>query len=204
MQIVQNDLNLVKLLLEGNSKATNHSRDLLETFKNGEVPSRWKSFATTTTSTQQFVSELSIRLKQISDLIDWDDFKTFKICLGKCFDPTAYITASRQMAAKDLNRSLESIFMSFSLTKPVSVPCFTVTGMKMIGADWKNSKLELKDEITAFELPVGYIAWNLDYKESNVSIPVYINPDRKQVLLFFGIDDTRVYEIVKRAVAIIA
>ncbi|SBS80798.1 dynein heavy chain, putative [Plasmodium ovale] len=123
------------------------------------------------------------------------------IWLGGLFYPTAFITATRQLAAHKLRKSLDDLELSILIGSSAKeefddVTHFTVTCLSIEGAQWNDSHkcLVLSDEL-AIDLPPVTLTW--EKKEDPIKkkvegsnsifldLPIYLDKSRNSFIGFW-------------------
>lgn len=145
--------------------------------------------------------------------------------------PEAFITATRQAVAQKHQWSLEELRLEVDINKHGDADAFAVSGkrnnfvtlavwttidptfyfcsgLKLEGAKWDNALQLTSTPLTKLELT--QIRWVLKtdvaaLKEDSVSLPVYLNSDRSDLLFVVNVDAkaSDKNKIAQRAVAIV-
>lgn len=178
------------------------------------------------TSVSAFIASMTLRLAQLERISTGN--QNSGVWLGGFFQPEAYVTATRQAVAHAKGWSLEQLVLGLDV-EDVTAEGFKVdgesshllglcekcqadvSGLKVEGATWKTGRLELNDG--QYEpLKTCQLVWRKsepggeEKKASTVNIPVYLNPDRADVLFSVdlecgGCDQA---EVAQRGVCLIA
>ncbi|PWA00630.1 hypothetical protein BB558_003315 [Smittium angustum] len=131
LNVVCDDLKQVIEVCSGKLKLTNHLRKLVSSILASTVPTHWLQVYTVARGIQisDWISGFVLRLGQVSSIISKaiafpDDASLYKsslldsIWLGGLFYAEAFITATRQVAAKQIGCSLEELSLQMNLTEP--------------------------------------------------------------------------------------
>ncbi|KAJ2009178.1 dynein heavy chain [Coemansia thaxteri] len=229
LAMVRADLAQLREACRGERKQTNRLRALLADFAAGAVPRAWlATYAVPRAcSLARWVADFADRLRAAHALArrihaePTDSIagavREQPVWLGGLLYPEAFITATRQAAAKRLACSLEELAIRLAVAAD-SPGGFAVCGLRIEGAAWDGGALALNDG-SAEPLGPCAIEWTRrssanEDQDRTVCIPVYLNTDRS-LLLFeahlplaapagsasHGPD---VSTVVQRAVAIVA
>ena len=120
LSIVGKDLEMILSVLDGKEKPTNHSRSLMQILRRGGIPEKWRqSFKIPQSfNCHQWVDNFQKRLNHfrlISDMKDSTTLDGRRIWLGGLFHPEGFLTATRQVTAKSLGISLESLYLDVNV-----------------------------------------------------------------------------------------
>ncbi|KAJ2510707.1 dynein heavy chain, partial [Coemansia sp. RSA 2049] len=225
---VRRDLAQLRAVCRGELKQTNHLRRLLADFGAGCVPRAWAGTYTVPRdcSLTAWVADFASRLEQSRELVERiersrsqshsspgaavREIQTHRVWLGGLLHPEAFVTATRQAVAKQLQCSLEELAISLSLDTSTSTSTgtstssggddpssFAVSGLRIEGAAWLPDRRALAlNDGAAERLGVCHLRWvrrsgsnaggraqHADPPAATAGIPVYLNADRS-VLLF--------------------
>lgn len=215
---VRRDLLQIGLLCKGEVKQTNLLRSLVGSltkggFPNntGMVPKEWIKYKIPReTSADQWMSDFSKRLAQIDSVCTTSSVQAPQnIWIGGLFMPEAFITASRQTVAQRNSWSLEELTLILDFGSSIGENEFSVAGLRVEGADFVGGSLVISDS-TSFKLDCASIKWiKKESKGAVVSLPVYLNSDRTDVLFVAEMDKERIGKVglatlVQRGVAFVA
>uniref|UniRef100_A0A0L8I729 Dynein heavy chain, cytosolic n=1 Tax=Octopus bimaculoides TaxID=37653 RepID=A0A0L8I729_OCTBM len=219
---VRQDLTDIMMVCSGEKKPTNHHRSMMDDLIKGIIPISWRRYTVPSGLTViQWITDFSERVKQLHNIITQTssggakELKNINVWLGKLFIPEAYITATRQYVAQANSWSLEELHLDVSVltgkTPPSPDDCsFALTGLKLQGAVCKENKLHLSSTIST-DLPSTLLRWvkkdDTFKKEHRVTLPVYLNAARVQLLftLEFETDGrTTEHEFYERGVGVIS
>ncbi|KAJ2368973.1 dynein heavy chain, partial [Coemansia sp. RSA 2610] len=201
---VRRDLEQLRRVCRGECKQTNHLRQLLADFNAGVVPQSWLVYTVPRgLALSRWIADFVQRLSQTQALAQsaLDPQARIDVWLGGLLFPEAFITATRQMAAKQLACSLEELQIAL-VREPAGV---AVSGLKLEGAVWSDS-VQLNDG-RAEPLDSCYLQWSKDACQDGVVVPVYLNGDRSLLLFQTSVPvgpSTDKQQVVQRAVAITA
>ncbi|XP_012938795.1 cytoplasmic dynein 1 heavy chain 1 [Aplysia californica] len=195
---VRRDLMDMIKVCDGEKKPTNHHRSMMADLVKGIIPSSWRRYNVPAGLTViQWITDFSMRIKQLQAISQATqsggarELKNLQIWLGGLFIPEAYITATRQFVAQANHWSLEELYLDVLVQSNKTVnldDCsFSITGLKLQGAVCKENKLQLSKTIST-ELPLTILRWirlegGKDLSEGKVTLPVYLNATRSQLLL---------------------
>ncbi|OLY80070.1 Cytoplasmic dynein 1 heavy chain 1 [Smittium mucronatum] len=127
---VTRDLDQLLKVCAGTLKLTNHTRDLVASFASSEVPGHWAQSYVLSHGIQlnEWISDFSKRVKQLSDkffdAVNMNDEELLahnvldNIWMGGLFYSDAFVTATRQAAAKKMGKSLEELELYLELLPP--------------------------------------------------------------------------------------
>ncbi|KAJ2744465.1 dynein heavy chain [Coemansia sp. BCRC 34301] len=215
---VRVDLLQLRGACRGELKQTNHIRDLLADFSAGLVPRSWlRTYAVPRAySLSRWMADFTDRVRSACRLADRiaagrlvvDVVRAESVWLGGLLYPEAFVTATRQAVAKQLGCSLEELAIRLTVGRPYGDQAFAVCGLRVEGATWTPDGMVLNDG-SHEALPDCFIEWARDHdatEEDNehVTIPVYLNTDRKDLLFEARMPFVSSSLVVQRAVAIVA
>lgn len=203
LHVIKNDLEYLDEILRGALPGSNHSRDLFASILKTEVPNNWKFRENTLTNINEYIFDFASRLEEVLSLARVDSFDGFGFNLSKMFDPAAFITATRQYAAKADNLSLEKMRVNLTLAEPKSETYFKISGLKLAGASIISSKLVLSDNVELNNIDTCYIHWTEDISRSSLHIPVYSNLQRNRVLFYYDCEVDEPSQFIMRSVAML-
>ncbi|XP_050499617.1 dynein heavy chain, cytoplasmic isoform X4 [Diabrotica virgifera virgifera] len=196
---VLHDLNDVLLICQGDKKQTNYHRLMLAELVRGIIPKNWHRYTIPKGCTvMQWITDFSQRVKQlqkVSQVVSSSgakELQSLPVWLGGLLNPEAYITATRQCVAQANSWPLEELHLDVTITDSTdkdSIPhdCFAVIGIKLQGAQCRNSQLLLTSSIM-IELPITLFRWvrmatgDEKLKEGKLSLPLYLNSTRTELL----------------------
>lgn len=110
LAIVRNDLITLRSVCAGQLKQTNSTRSLLSNLNKATVPAHWKRFNCQTLSVGTWINQFTKRV-----LMERKVGKSVEI--GLLFNPSGFITATRQLVAHTAGVSLELLHLSVQLEK---------------------------------------------------------------------------------------
>ncbi|KAG8185039.1 hypothetical protein JTE90_017062 [Oedothorax gibbosus] len=222
LQIVRRDLEDAIQICKGEKKQTNFHRSMISDLAKGILPSHWRCYTVPSGCTViQWITDFSDRIKQLQKVSTasisggTSALKNLHVWLGGLFNPEAYITATRQYVAQANGWSLEELAMKVSILNKDAKPAdldecsFGVTGLKLQGAECKDSQLYLTLTISA-DLPVTILRWikKTEGKSSGpeVTLPVYLNTMRSELLFTVNLpmaSQQKEHSFYERGVAVI-
>ncbi|KAJ3451774.1 dynein heavy chain [Anaeramoeba flamelloides] len=192
LKIVSEDLVQLSLLCKGRVKHSGYLKNLLKNLDQGLVPNNWKQYPIDEkVGVDRWILDFGKRIEQLITICKSKDLGRAKgIWLGGLFDPTAFLTATRQAAAHAKEWSLETLQLQVSIDskEKVTPQSFYLTELVLEGAAWQNNTLGVTDQIST-TLPKVLFKWvkNTEIVKKNIiTLPVYLNSTRLELL--FAID----------------
>jgi dynein heavy chain 1 len=182
-------------LSSGKGVISNWQKEILSCLGRGEVPPQWL-YKSSRLSPIAFISNMVGRYEQLLK-ISKSGYSN-PVWIGGLFDPEAYLTATRQLAAVELGISLERLVLSATLT--ANKGPFIVSGLEIQGACWKNEILHLDDDILYSPLPHVSLEWSIQ-PNSKAKIPVYSNSNKHETPLFYISSNLKQEDIVLGAIS---
>jgi dynein heavy chain 1, cytosolic len=205
------DIASLRGVCRGEVKQTNYNRALINSLTRGMIPAAWsKEYSVMeSTSLNEWLLDLSRRIAQLDSVrpvfspsASASD-RPIRIWLGGLFKPEAFITATRQRAARAKTWSLESLVLDLLILdtdEKEKAACiadagtsFIVDGLRLQSASWKDNRLALSADM-ATALPPARLIWrrredaSMASQASQVTIPVYLNDSRKDLLVAIPVD----------------
>lgn len=199
---VRHDLGQVILACTGEIKQTNYLRRLITDLSKGVVPKDWRRYAIPeSVGVSAWLVDLAERLQQLERL-SADMVKSprppLTVWLGGLFAPEAFITATRQAAARAHSWSLEHLELQLlpSAAASSEPDAFVLQGLTLEGgAGWHQETLAIAPQLFT-SMPDTAFVWRhtLDRaqrqppmpRSNSVNVPVYINGKRTEFL--FAVD----------------
>jgi dynein heavy chain 1 len=196
------DMVTLDQVCRGEIKQTNHLRALMSTLSKGGIPQVWKQYPIVeATSINQWIVDFASRVAQLKIakplLAQLESSQQpLRVWLGGLFSPEAFITATRQRAARGHSWSLENLELHTTVLateqdiKEAQIDpsaSFIVEGTFLQGAQWDapNRCLSLSNDMTV-ALPPLLCTWKNKSSDSSVSstvlIPTYLNTERRHLL----------------------
>jgi dynein heavy chain 1 len=204
------DMVTLEQVCRGEVKQTNHLRSLMSTLSKGGIPKVWREYPIVeATSLNQWFVDFGARIAQLkiakpllAQLDSAQPSQPLRVWLGGLFSPEAFITATRQRAARGHGWSLENLELQTTVlateqdiqNNPVDLSAsFIVEGLFLQGAQWdvQGKCLSLSNDMTV-ALPPVLCTWqnkpnanaNMGSGEqpSSVLIPTYLNTERRNLL----------------------
>lgn len=231
---VVQDLNDLLKIANGNKfSLTNDHRALLKSIQSGAVPKRWQHYNYPELwSVSIWINDFSQRIVQTHKVSqhfkDTNDLQTYPVWLGGLFQSAAWITATRQTAAKKLDKAMEELMLGISLKNDVASPtssngahrsiAYPVTGMAIHGAKITGQgssgggfTLDTNINETTFTIKTCYLEWYAKSEKQQLSVsptvnlPVYRNSTRDSLLFTLDFDVIgNVQQYYERGVALVA
>jgi dynein heavy chain 1 len=198
---VRHDLGQVIQACRGEIKQTNYLRALITDLSKGVVPRDWRRYAIPeSVGVGAWLVDLAERLQQLERL-SGDMLRSprpaLTVWLGGLFLPEAFITATRQAAARAHAWSLEHLELHVlpSAAAAASEPdAFVLQGLTLEGgAGWREDRLAIVPQLFT-AMPDTAFVWRhtpdlaREPKSTtpSVNVPVYINGKRTEFL--FDVD----------------
>ncbi|KAK0566065.1 dynein heavy chain [Tilletia horrida] len=174
LKTVQDDLKEVIAVCAGTARQTNHNRSLLS-----DLP-----------------KDLAQRLAQLEAVSKEARYERFSVTLGLLFAPGAYLTATRQAVAHRTRTSLENLRLELQVNDGGRAEGgFALQGLKLEGAEWKDSRIQLNDGSTVglgpsslLWVPVGTSktgtgnSSTIEIGRDSIPVTLYLNSDRSNSL----------------------
>jgi dynein heavy chain 1 len=184
------------------------------TLSTGTIPNHWRKYKVPkATSVAEWIPNFARRLSQLARVAERGaaaPLGDVAVWLGGLFFPEAYVTATRQAIAHRRRWSLETLHLRVDLERVNEPEAFVVDGLVLQGAGWAGDRLVLNDG-DAVRLGASQLRWvqaepGAGPLPGSVTLPVYLNDDRADVLftveLPFGDDAGTV--VAMRAVCLTA
>ncbi|CAG0895478.1 unnamed protein product [Cyprideis torosa] len=198
---IRRDLSDVLLIYQGTKKQTNYHRNLLTDLNRGIIPNSWRRYAFPPNfPVAPFVADLALRARQMEKLGHTgaeggaNALRTVSVWLGGLFKPEAYLTATRQSVAQaNSTWSLEELVLAMDVVEGAadSNGAFSVKGLKIQGAQWKDGALHLSSDIMT-DIPQANFKWirpppgeprpTSHAGKHLITLPVYLNSTRRELL----------------------
>jgi dynein heavy chain 1 len=198
---VRHDLGQVIQACKGEIKQTNYLRALITDLSKGVVPKDWRRYAIPeSVGVGAWLVDLAERLQQLERL-SGDMLRSprpvLTVWLGGLFLPEAFITATRQAAARAHAWSLEHLELHLlpSAAAAAAEPdAFVLQGLTLEGgAGWREDRLAIVPQLFT-SMPDTAFVWRhtpdlvkqAQTDAAVVNVPVYINGKRTEFL--FDVD----------------
>ncbi|KAJ3439563.1 dynein heavy chain [Anaeramoeba flamelloides] len=191
LKIVIDDLTVIQSICNGKRKNSGLFKKMITELSLGQVPKSWKLYPIDDITVDHWIADFSSRIKQLSVIASSSDLcRSQGIWLGGLFDPSAFITATRQSAAHAMEWSLETLQLQISIdTKQrVTNQSYYLNKLLLEGAVYNNRSLRITDQISNL-LNNVLLIWvqKSDEKVKNtITLPVYLNSTRLELL--FSVD----------------
>ncbi|GAA5873340.1 hypothetical protein JCM3774_005947 [Rhodotorula dairenensis] len=213
LPVIRTDLEHLVQVCNGERRQTNDLRSLLADLVKGTVPASWRKFRCREMPVSAWIADLVKRLAQLERVAESAAAQASEpVSLGLLFNPTGFVTASRQTAAHALKVSLEELTLDVLLDHAPPVHGFAIEGMTLTGATCKPDGLHLNDG-SPVQLGTSALIWRAptDHKPASstrrVGIPCYLDSTRADILFHVAVDTAANVDptlVVQRAVAVIA
>lgn len=208
---VTRDITALLGVCRGEVKQTNYNRALINSLTRGMIPSAWsKEYSIMDSTTlNEWLLDLGRRIGQLDSIrpvfapASAASERPVKIWLGGLFKPEAFITATRQRAARAKTWSLENFVLDISVLDSEAKEkdalsadagtSFVVDGLRLQSASWSDSKLSLSANM-ATGLPATRFVWRrredapVSSHSTKVVLPIYLNDSRKELLVAVPVD----------------
>jgi len=199
---VRQDLSQVIEACKGEIKQTNYLRRLITDLAKGVVPKDWRRYAIPeSVGVAAWLVDLAERLQQLERLSS-DMLCTprppLSVWLGGLFAPEAFITATRQAAARAHSWSLEHLQLHLlppGRSASSNPNAFVLQGLTLEGgAGWREDRLAIVPQLYS-SMPDTAFVWRhvTDQQPvvaqdgaTAVRVPVYINAKRTEFLFDVG------------------
>lgn len=151
-----------------------------------------------------FVANLAARIERLEQTLSAGSRDP--IWLGGLIQPEAFVTATRQAVAQQKGWSLEQLVLEFRVGEPNAAEAFAIdgewimssdnsvlmgVGIKLDGAVWTPNGLKFNDG-SSTTLSDCQLSWRKAASGASpagqVSLPVYLNGDRTEVLFAVQLD----------------
>ncbi|KAL9938803.1 hypothetical protein V8E36_002522 [Tilletia maclaganii] len=189
LKTVQDDLKEVIAVCTGEARQTNHNRLLLNDLPKGTIPTSWRRYAVPKSMPLGlWIADLAQRLAQLEAVSKEARFERFSVTLGLLFAPGAYLTATRQAVAHRTRTSLENLRLELQVNDGGGAEGgFALQGLKLEGAEWKESHIQLNDGTTV-GLGASSLLWLPTSTNSSNGVPVAKSRDSIPVTLYLNSD----------------
>jgi len=205
---IQRDFADMFKICAGEMKLTNYLRSLMMDLSKALIPTHWRKayIVPVSTSFGMWLKDLQRRVSQLQRLAVAEKSGEQPIWLGGLFNPEAFITATRQAAARAHGWSLESLRLHMDvlgeedvrdgeggirLSDRAKALCATpevtlITGCTLEGAGWNFAESRLaQTDLLSVRLPGVAFTWKrgeeADSSTTDV-IPLYLNPTRLELV----------------------
>ncbi|KAL6068809.1 putative dyneins heavy chain [Balamuthia mandrillaris] len=204
---VRRDLQNTILTCRGELKQTNYLRSIMSDLLKGLIPREWRMYAVPETlSVNAWLVDLTRRMKQLHHLRQRNK-QQLTIWVGGLFFPEAFITATRQAAARAHGWSVENLALHVDVLDGSQEgeqqvisdsTSFIVHGLSIEGASWMKGQLAVTRDLFT-NMPDVRFTWvhvpprgetqpqqgTVDLAvlhKNKVELPVYLNPTRLDLL----------------------
>lgn len=217
---LKSEFSLLVDVCDGKQKQTNHLRMLISSLTKGVVPKHWARYSVPPTmSVHRFLSDFLERLSQFNQLKDLKLYgnPSWQVRVGSLFAPAAFITASRQAAAKALGASLERLQLKASVVEGDVAQAsgdnnrasFVVNGLSIVSAAWNNKRLEATGGMINRMPPLRFTFFAADDNappdhSGECALPLYLDETRSVFLLQVHLPADPTVNFVERGCALIA
>merc|ERR1712137_340872 len=200
LQKILHDFETLTHVANGNQKQTNYIRSLMASIDKALIPSSWRVYSVSdATSLSAWLVDFTKRVHQLQEIQKSKEYGT-KVWMGGLFNAEAFMTATRQAAARAHTWSLENLKLTAKVLTSEEFPgdadstSFIVRGLVLEAAAWNSDAKQLsKTKDMSFKMPPVLFTWKLieDANEKSsehaaINIPVYLNEMRLELL--FSVD----------------
>ena len=193
---IHTDLASLSAVAEGEQKQTNYLRSLMSSIDKATIPSSWRIYSVSeSTSLTAWLVDFTKRIEQLQQIQASKNYGQ-QVWMGGLFNLEAFVTATRQAAARAHSWSLENLVLSVDvldnedniINKDGS--SFVATGVILEGASWdrENHQLTITEEMN-HQMPPLQFSWKLKDNASPIpehlqpiALPVYLNEMRLELL----------------------
>lgn len=128
LPVIRADLEYLVQVCDGERRQTNNSRSLLADLVKGAVPASWRKFRCREMVVSAWIGDLVKRLAQLERVVRSAAEASEPISLGLLFNPTGFVTATRQTVAHTLKVSLEELTLDVVLDHAPPAHGFAIEG----------------------------------------------------------------------------
>eukprot|EP00457_Paulinella_chromatophora_P000017 gb/GEZN01000017.1/.p1 GENE.gb/GEZN01000017.1/~~gb/GEZN01000017.1/.p1 ORF type:complete len:4783 (-),score=794.37 gb/GEZN01000017.1/:118-14466(-) len=205
LQAVTADLNSLKAVLSGKTKADNHVRSLFQALRADSLPAVWKKAApgaeAKSLSPGNWLRDLGKRVhflesvqKELKSSSSGgrQELLRMHFWLGGIMNPEAYVAATRQAVARAHNWSIEELALQVTFADSdgagaVPADTFQFIDLRLHGAVWRQGALRLASDKDSAKLPLTSFTWRQRVEEvkelkENITLPVYFDGSRQNYL----------------------
>ena len=197
LEMVSTDLTLLRDVLSGRSKPSNHVRQLLASLRKDALPQGWYRAGMPKGLTPSvWMEDLVRRLTQIQRLagLKPHEYAQSPIWLGGLQAPEGLVAATRQAVAHAHGWALEQLELKVTVADPQpNVDSFVFEGIVLHGATWSTAEHSLaivQDEKLSTILPQVRFTWvrraqnasGAAITDAMVPVPVYLDDTRQRFL----------------------
>jgi len=190
------DLDTLAQVANGEQKQTNYLRSLMSSIDKALIPDSWRLYSVSdATSLSAWLVDFTKRIQQLQSIQKSKEYGS-KVWMGGLFNAEAFMTATRQAAARAHSWSLENLELTAQVLTSEEFPSdadstsFIVRGLVLEAAAWDSDAQELcVTSDMSFKMPAVLFSWKLidpDQPESAehraINVPVYLNEMRLELL----------------------
>jgi len=200
---IHRDLDTLTAVAEGTQKQTNHVRALMSAINKALIPSTWRMYSVAEgTSLSAWLVDFTKRIQQLQKIQEMREYGKC-VWMGGLFNPEAFMTATRQAAARAHTWSLENLQLTAQVLSSEEFPSgadeasFIARGLILEAASWDQSAQEMvaTDEMSS-RMPPILFTWKLiedaekdmTTEHARVILPVYLNEMRLELLFSVAIN----------------
>jgi len=200
LKSIRTDLKDIADVCEGTLKLTNHRRTLIAHITKGTIPEVWKKYPVPSSiSINLWIVDFTKRIQQLQQLKTSKNYLTDKTWIGGLFRVDAYITATRQAAARSKGWSLENLVLVVDIAKDnnstfqLDETSFVCVDLTLEGASWTD-RLAISNQMSVV-LPPTKFSWveksSIASSSTAVQVPLYLNNTRADLLTSIPMETTK-------------
>ncbi|KAJ6227585.1 dynein heavy chain [Anaeramoeba flamelloides] len=191
LKIVINDLTVIQSICNGLRKNSGYFKKMITELSLGQVPKSWKLYPIDDVAVDHWIADFSSRIKQLNVIASSQDLcRSQGIWLGGLFDPSAFITATRQSAAHAMEWSLETLQLQITIdtNEKVTNQSYYINKLLLEGAVYNNNSLRITDQISNIlnNVLLKWVQRSDEKVKNTITLPVYLNSTRLELL--FSLD----------------
>jgi len=197
------DLETLTEVANGNQKQTNYIRSLMNSINKALIPDSWRIYSVSdSTSLTAWLVDFIKRIEQLQEIQKSRNYGG-RVWMGGLFNPEAFMTATRQAAARTHGWSLENLELTAKVLDSDSVvpdedpSAFIVTGLSLESARWDGVEHQLAfSSSMSYSMPPVQFSWKLsedllvnaaaaaasDSEHQPIVLPIYLNEMRLELL----------------------
>ena len=196
---VRADLDHVHAVVARGARHSNRTDALTRALSAGHIPPDWHCYATPRgTPVSAWIDDLGARVAQAAACPD-------RVAPGLTVRPSAFLTATRQVAAQHLRASLDALVphVHLGVEDAPGPTSFALAGVRIDGGWWDAHVLRLNDG-TSTDVACT-LEWTLAAPPTanSADLAMYTNADRQEVLVYAAIPvDAAPETVIQRGVAL--
>ena len=200
---IHTDLESLISVANGELKQTNYMRALMAAIDKAIIPDSWRIYSVSdSTSLSAWLVDFTKRIQQLQKIQESKDYGSI-VWMGGLFNAEAFMTATRQAAARAHSWSLENLVLTAKVLSSPEFPSdadstsFIATGLVLEAASWdkENQELTTTHEMSHKMSPV-LLTWKLidevstsdSSEHKSITLPVYLNEMRLELLFSISLN----------------